>query len=234
MIMNHRIIDITKYDSKDKSEVFVTLNEDDYQNPVSTLKRIRNNPDSFVKNETIIRVSQSQYKKFLEYLDRTNEFFLKDFGSIANAKFLLAFSFGENPEVNSQIAQLIFDTVKPSSLCGLYMQWEIALEFEKRIKGYNSFSVIPIKLNPGQKYMTTLDVANKFKNLSQVSKNDSVFVVGQSWHGLSYIAVCKEINIKVIGGRFINAFATNDEQDWVRNAFAWILKESTKNKNISL
>jgi hypothetical protein len=136
----------------------------------------------------------------------------------------LAFSFGESSDVNSRLASKIDTISKKRSTQHIYLQWEIWELLSNSLKSVPY--IYKIDIDPHQDYLSTKGVVEKFKERRANSEKNNIYIICQAWHAAQCIATCEEENLNVVGGRFVEVFSPNDPQTWVRNAFAWILKDS--------
>ncbi|MGF1805372.1 hypothetical protein L4C31_08995 [Aliivibrio sifiae] len=140
--------------------------------------------------------------------------FLMPFGDLNQANTLIAFSFGDSPDVNIQLSELAANIQHLHPNIHVQLQQEIALHFPKD----RQISVIENK-----DYQTTTDIAREALNNIH-SRN--VVVVAQSWHAKRCINTCKQQGWNVVGLRCVNDFPAKDPQPWVRNPLNWLIKES--------
>lgn len=221
-------IDITQYNKSDPSKVVYSISENDFQNPKETLRALAENPNRFRnKNEDYrLILTQSQNNSFLNYL-QTQTWFLESFGNHEDADYLLAFSYGEGVEVNSEMARKIEKIARQNRAIQIAAQWEIVDILVKKNPSISG-TIQRIELNPGKTYITTGELIDKFILKYKSPQKTRIFIVAQAWHAPRCIALCKSRKLDVTGGEFVDQFPERDPQDWVRNAFNWVLKEGTK------
>ncbi len=157
----------------------------------------------------------SMVDTLMDYLEQ-GEFYLQSFGDVHEAGVVLALSFGESEGVNRKLAEVL-DTLEVDNDL-IFAQWEVA-GLVRLTKGVRA-----INLTPGETYMTTRGVVERFANVNE--KQSKVRLVAQSWHAPRCRYWCKYFGYDVVGGTFVNAFAPNDPQPWVRDGLSWVLKES--------
>jgi hypothetical protein len=224
------VIDITGYDPEDQSRIQYFLDKKSFDHPPATIKRLAWNPAVFLTpkgNEYCSLVlTGGQNGRFLDYL-RKSDYFAKDFGGLRKVSHLLAFSYGENPDVNSKLAEIAQQTIQKAPHISVAAQWEIADALGGDIPGLTG-SILRIGLDEGQDYITTEQVIQKWLNLSGGTENSSFLIVAQAWHAPRCIQLCKNRGLHIAAGRFANHFSPHDPQPWVQNAFRWVLKEGTK------
>ena len=182
------------------------------------------NPVDCQGNRYEVVLTNAQYEKLVGYLSH-EDFYYVDQGNADDAEYVLAFSFGEGPTANSQIRFNIEQTfgTQPTPPT-IYAQWEIAdmapfgpgahLEFHR------------IGLDPGKDYITTREVIQKFKAMTNCEDGTTVFLACQAWHAPRCWRYCQAENLRVVGGVFADLFAPNDPQSWVRDELSWVIKES--------
>lgn len=231
--MNEIIIDITQYDKTGGQHTQYYLDKNSFHNPLPTLQHLAANPTGFLESmESYCKIilTRNQNSKFIPYLQNEN-YHSKEFGRPESATHLLAFSFGESPDVNTELASIAQESLKVNSKLIATVQWEIADIISEKNPTIAE-QVHRINLDKDQTYINTEQVIDKFitgvlggaPGIPKVS----LLVVAQAWHAPRCIRLCKEKGLDVIAGRFSEGFSANDPQEWVRNAFSWVLKEGTK------
>ncbi|MCD4694969.1 MAG: hypothetical protein K8S16_01915 [Bacteroidales bacterium] len=71
-------------------------------------------------------LTNNQNEKLINYLLK-DSFHCKRFGSPEDADFLLAFSFGQNPDVNIELATIVQKVNGKFNKLKVVAQWEIAV-----------------------------------------------------------------------------------------------------------
>jgi hypothetical protein len=227
-------INITEFDKSDDTHVEYGLEECHFDDPITTLLEFAENPGAFRQKQGKYRIilTAKQNHKVLKYLKK-KDFHRERFGHPRDAQYLLAFSFGEKPDVNAELATITERIGRNFSSVKIAVQWEIAdilygrdPTFVQRIRR--------IDLDYGKDYITTDGVIDKFIEeivpIHEIHEKPRVFVVAQAWHAPRCIETCNAKGLKVVGGDFSERFSPNDPQEWVRNAFSWVLKEGTRRK----
>lgn len=169
-------------------------------------------------------LTNAQYERLVKYLSY-GDFYFRNQGNTGDAEFVLAFSFGERPTVNSQIRfsieQAFGSTLNPPEI---YAQWEIADTAPFGPGAHLAFN--RIGLDPGRDSITTKEVIQKFKRLAEYDAGAKVFLACQSWHAPRCWRYCQEEELNIVGGVFADLFSPNDPQAWVRDELAWVIRES--------
>ncbi len=223
------VIDITEFDQDEPSRgtrVVYGFRQEHLDNPLQTIQEFVDNPSGFQDGEYKAILTEGQNARFLNYL-RAGNYRCRDFGEKEDADYLLAFSYGENPDVNIQLAAIVQKALQAMVSLKAVVQWEIAnilYERDARLKGV----VKRIDLDYDRDYITSAEVVEKFKRHAKGEEDPSVFVVCQAWHAPRCIQICKRDGLKVVRGEFIDDFSRSDPQKWVRNWLTWVLKEGTK------
>ncbi len=165
-----------------------------------------------------------QYERLVKYLSY-GDFYFRNQDNADDAEFVLAFSFGERPAVNSQIRfdiEQAFDS--KSNPPKIYAQWEIADMVPFGPGAHLTFN--RIGLDPGKDYITTRQVIQKFKQVAKYDAGAKVFLACQAWHASRCWRYCQEEQLNIIGGVFADLFSPNDPQAWVRDELTWVINES--------
>jgi hypothetical protein len=225
-------IDITSYDKEDNSRIMYFLDKKSFNHPITTIERLAGNPSAFFNTKEYCKIllTKGQNSRFINYLE-SNNYHLTDFNDNLNdVSHLLAFSFGENPDVNAKLASIVRQSIKKRNI-SVTVQWEIANILDERNPELTErIKRIDLDYNK-EDYITTEQVIQKFIDEVLHGKTDkcSLLVVAQAWHAPRCIKLCKEEGLNVVAGRFSEYFSPNDPQNWVQNPFSWVLKEGTKN-----
>ncbi|MGR5152860.1 hypothetical protein [Photobacterium swingsii] len=172
-----------------------------------------NTPISYASRRYVLPRNSAMMVK--TYLSQT-QLFLEPYGEVADAEVVLAFSFGDAPAVNKELAKVAQDSVIAHPTMPLLMQQEIAIHSAAT----NSASLFSIQATA---YQTTADVAQAALTLTNKRK---VLVVAQAWHAQRCIDTCASLGWEVVGLRCSSAFPEDDPQPWVRHPLNWIIKES--------
>ncbi len=108
-------INITKFDQLDKNYIEYHFGEFNSENQIPLLQEFAKNPDIFKRKTGKYHVvlTENQNQRLLEYLKK-NEFHQESFCD-ARAEYLLAFSFGEKPDVNMELARVVEKILKENS-----------------------------------------------------------------------------------------------------------------------
>jgi tetratricopeptide (TPR) repeat protein len=231
-------IDITPYGEPGATAVVFQFTESQWKEPLPTLKAFATYPGRFVEGAYRIRMTRTQEDLLLAYLRRGQDFYFRQsFGTVPDGSCVLAVSFGAGPAVNAELASELQKTARRAGQADIYAQWEIAdtvCKLDPSLRG----RIHSIGLDSDSDYITTARLVEKcVLDLSRRQRKNpiSVFLVAQAWHAARIIRIChgeglpgSEVRFQVIGGSFVDRFSKNDPQPWVRDAFAWILKEGTK------
>jgi len=230
------IIRYTKYDSVRITISKATFNADLRQlagpgihpgAPVDTAMveaLFQANPIDCSENRYDVVLTNAQYERLVKYLSY-GDFYFRNQGNADDAEFVLAFSFGERPTVNSQIRfdieQAFGSKPNPPKV---YAQWEIADMVPFGPGAHLTFN--RIGLDPGKDYITTREVIQKFKHVAKDDAGAKVFLACQAWHAPRCWRYCQEEQLNIVGGVFADLFPPNDPQAWVRNELTWVINES--------
>jgi hypothetical protein len=190
---------------------------------------LETSPIDITKKHYDVVITNAQSQKLIAFLEK-GSYFYKTQGSPNDAKFVLAFSFGEGYAVNSKIRYEIekkFGGGK-SDLPKIYAQWEIA-DIPELVPGAG-LKFHRVGIEPGKHYINSCEVAEKFCKLSKAKRGDRVFLACQAWHGPRCWRICEKLELKVVGGIFVNLFSCDDAQPWVRHAMSLMIKESRYEK----
>lgn len=223
------IIDITEFDQDEQSKetrVVYGFRRKHLDNPSQTIQDFVANPSAFRDGEYKAILTEGQNARFVTYL-RAGNYRCADFSKDDNPDYLLAFSYGENPDVNMQLATIVQRGLQDTVSLRAIVQWEIAnilYERDRRLRG----TVQRIDLDYERDYITSAEVLEKFKRFTKREMDPKVFVVCQAWHAPCCIQICAKEGLKVVRGEFIDDFSRSDPQKWVRNWLAWVLKEGTR------
>jgi hypothetical protein len=225
-------MDVTEFDKNEATEgtrVVYAFGEDHLPHPMRTIQTFVDDPPSFRDGDGDYRaiLTEKQNARFLAYL-RAGNYRYSDFTQDERPDYLLAFSYGENPDVNMQLATIVERAIdsSPDSL-KFFVQWEIANILYERSENYRTI-VSKIDLDYDREYITSFEVVEKFKRAIGRDKDVSVFLVSQAWHAPRCIQICRAQRLNIVRGEFIDDFSLSDPQKWVRNWLAWVLKEGTK------
>ena len=227
-------INVTEYDHLNHTHVEYGFGQHHLDDPITTLSEFAENSDAFIRKQRKCRIilTAKQNQELLRYLAK-GDFHRKRFGNPKDACYLLAFSYGHNPDVNMELAIIIEKIAKNIPSMTIAAQWEIADILYGRNPSFIQ-RIFRIELDHERDYMTTDDVidkfAKKFMCTDKANNRPSVFVVAQAWHASRCIETCRAKGLDVIGGDFSERFSPHDPQKWVRDAFSWVLKESTRMK----
>ncbi len=101
------VIDLTGFDqdeaTKDKRVVY-GFRQNHFDDPHSTIREFRTNPLSFQDGQYKAILTEGQNARLIAYLQRNN-YWRSSFTQEEMPNYLLAFSYGENPDVNMQLAK---------------------------------------------------------------------------------------------------------------------------------
>ncbi|MBU1627865.1 hypothetical protein KKB18_10895 [bacterium] len=175
-------------------------------------------------------LTEKQNERLMIYLSKNENYFLDNFDK-NEASHLLALSYGENSDVNMQLAMIVQEKYKNTPSIDIAVQWEIAnIIYERNEIPRDKFK--RIDLDYDKDYITSAEVVMKFKHFIITSnvQYPKIFLVCQAWHAPRCKKICEEAGLIVVGGKFINDFSKSDKQKWVRNWLAWVLKEGTRKK----
>jgi len=220
------VVDIMEFD---KTPVVYFFDQQDLNNPVQTIADLVANPSSFKQRpggDYKAVLTWGQNDRLLAYLRKGN-YRLQNFGKGENLDQLLAFSFGENPDVNMQLATVVNQAMTGQPSLRIVVQWEIADILYERNPRCRS-TVARVDLDSDKVYITTGEVVEKAIQSKAVLQDARTCVVCQAWHAPRCVQTCRDHGLKVVRGEFIDAFSPSDPQKWVRNWLAWVLKEGTK------
>ena len=224
-------INITKFDKSDNHQVEYGFEESHINNPIPVLLELAENPGQFRQKNGKYRIvmTENQNQKILEYLKK-KDFHQESFGNPKDAQYLLTFSFGEKTDVNAELATITERIGKNVSFVVIAVQWEIADLLSSREPTFIQ-RVHRVDLDYGKDYITTDGVIDKFIKeiipIHETNEMPRMFIVAQAWHAPRCIATCIAKGLNVVGGDFSERFSPYDPQEWVRNAFSWVLKEGT-------
>jgi hypothetical protein len=231
-------INVTEFDKSENTRIEYGFEEHHFNDPISTLLELAENPSTFHQKQRKYRIvlTAKQNQEVLKYLSKNN-FHWEGFGYPKDAQYLLAFSFGENPEVNIDLATIANRVSSKNSSMMIAAQWEIAdilcaknPTLENRIHR--------IGLDYDKEYITTIGVIDKFIeeniHIHELHEKPRIFVIAQAWHAPYCIETCNAKGLTVVGGKFSERFSPNDPQKWVRDPFSWVLKEGTKGLRVNL
>ncbi len=224
------IIDVTSFDQDEGTKgtrVVYGFRQKHLDKPLQTIQDFVTNPSGFLDGEYKAILTEGQNIRFLSYLQAGN-YRCTDFGQEEKPDYLLAFSYGENPDVNMQMATIVESALKNlQSLKAIVVQWEIANILYERDGRYRGI-VKRIDLDYDRDYITSDEVVERFKPFTNGEKDARVFVVCQAWHAPRCIQISRAQGLNIIRGEFIDDFSRSDPQKWVRNWLVWVLKEGTK------
>ncbi len=214
-----------------KNNITYFFSQEELNNTKQTISELRDNPSKFQRTQAhpgdrVVELTTSQNRDFLEYL-RNNNFCWTSFIHEENATHLLGFSYGENPDVNSQLALIVEKIFMTRPTLKVFVQWEIADIFFARNKELKN-RVQSIEIDPGHDYITSVEVTRKFKKKLRFSEPVKLIVVSQSWHAPRCVKICSEEGFDVVQGAFTDDFSKSDPQQWTRDWLSWIIKESVK------
>ena len=223
--MSKITIDITKYDRPHMVSYFFT--EEEFRNPKETFKKFSKDKSPFLKEDIKkkyeIKLTLKQDTELLEYLK--GEYFRNDEGDANQADFAIAFSYGVNSDVNLELAFKTIDLITENPNIKVYAQWEIFNEV-RRQRGTMDHNITSLGFDYDKDYVTTDDLIDKF--IESEREEIKIIVIAQAWHSVRCIETCKNKKLIIEGQRVVDDFSASDPQKWVRNAFAWVLKEATK------
>ncbi len=222
-------IDISSFDQDELSKgtrVVYGFRQDHLDKPFQTIQDFLANPSHFLDGEYKAILIEGQNARFLTYL-KSGEYRYEDFGQEEKPNYLLAFSYGENPDVNMQLATIVERAMKNIESLKVVVQWEIANILYERDEAYRD-TVKRIDLDYDRDYITSANVVERFKTFIKGEQDTRVFVVCQAWHSPRCIRICTDQGLKIVRGKFIDDFSRSDPQKWVRNWLAWVLKEGTR------
>jgi hypothetical protein len=187
-------------------------------------------PSSFKDGEYKAVLTEGQNARLLDYL-RNGRYLPPELPNKGSPVQLLAFSFGQNPDANMQLATAVDNPIgELGSLRVVVVQWEIAnilYERHRKDKEYRN-RVKRIDPDCDRDYITSDEVVEKFKRSKGVKEREGTFVVCQAWHAPRCIDICVKNELPVVGREFVYDFSPSDPQKRVRNWLAWVLKEGTK------
>jgi len=224
------IMDISKFDPSKSTLITIGLDESSYNDPLETLRKFSKNQSSFSssndQDKCQIKLTTNQKDKLLIYLKDEKNYRLNSYGDLSEADYVLAFSFGENIDVNLEISLIVEEILIQTKKHQIFVQWEIGDLLSLKNILYKR-SINKINYDYDKDYIDTEEVVTKFLERIQTS-SPKVLLVSQAWHAPRCKKVCEDRGIEVVGGKFVDEFSPNDNQKWVRNAFRWVLKEATK------
>ncbi|MCP4295015.1 MAG: YdcF family protein [Proteobacteria bacterium] len=214
-----------------KNNTTYFFSQEELNNTQQTISELRDNPSKFQRTQTqpgdrIVELTASQNRDFLEYM-RNDNFCWNSFIHEENATHLLGFSYGESPDVNSQLALIVENILMTRPSLKVFVQWEIADTLFARNKDFRK-RVQSIKMDPGHDYITSIEVTRKFKKKLSFTEPVRLIVVSQSWHAPRCVKICSEEGFDIVQGGFIDDFSKSDPQPWTRDWLSWIIKESLK------
>ncbi len=176
----------------------------------------------------------AQYRALIEYLC-LDQFYYRSFGDLDKAEAVLAFSFGEKPDVNTAIAKGIiarfWSTPDSRFSVPVYAQWEIADVLQARLKrssdspNEGSLNLYPVgeDLDRRSPYLRTEEVVAK---CHEVLSGKNIALACQAWHSPRSYRECNALALEVVAGLCIDLFSPRDRQFWVHDILAWVVKES--------
>jgi hypothetical protein len=220
-------IDITAFDKNDSSRVKYFLDESEFGHPILALKDLAANPNKFrrTQGKYCLLLTGSQNEKVLAYLSK-NAYRLDPKPPAPNPTHLLAFSYGENPDVNHVLATMVERILTAIPGIVPFAQWEIANVVVQRHPSLRQ-TVQRIDFDYDKDYITTNQVVAKLAERVQPAET-KLLIVAQAWHAPRCIDTCQRHGFTVVGWEVVDMFSPSDPQKWVRNAFAWMLKEGSR------
>lgn len=135
------VIDITAFDQDDTSRgtrVVYGFRQEDIDDPRTTIDDLINNRRSFRNGEHKAILTEGQNARLRAYSGEQKNYWLPSYGREAVPNQLLAFSFGENPDVNMELADKVEEAIKEHGSLVLVVQWEIANILYERNREYRS------------------------------------------------------------------------------------------------
>lgn len=229
--MRTKIIDVSSFDQDEDTKgtrVVYGFTEEQLANPLATIQAFVADPAAFKEGEYRAILTHGQDQRLQAYLRKGEPHYRRtSFQSDKIPRYLLAFSFGENPDVNMQLATSVERAISRLDSLRVFVQWEIANILCERNGQYRK-RVSRIDFDCDRDYITSIEVVEKFK--SMIPKDDGVtlLLVCQAWHAPRCILTCEDRGLRVVQGEFVDEFSPSDPQKWVRNWLAWVLKEGTK------
>ena len=126
------------------------------------LEKFAKNQNLFVEGEHKIRLTRKQERFLLDSLRRGRAYYYSSsFGQPSSGDYVLALAFGENPDVNAELAAEIQRLVRRVGDVVIYAQWEIADLLHRLDEGCRRL-IHRIDLDPGREYITTDEIVQKF------------------------------------------------------------------------
>ena len=175
--MDETTIDITSFDETGSPYIEHRITERHLEGGIESVRAFGENPASFQSGPIRLLMTESQKAQIIDYI-KNNRFRLKCFGSLADATHLLAFSYGENPDVNMKLATITQRVCNDFPHVKLFVQWEIANILYERDHILQNV-VHRIDFNYDKNYITTNGVADKFV-ARELANDVSLVVVAQA------------------------------------------------------
>jgi len=223
------IIDVTSFDQDETTKdtrVVYGFGQQHLDTPLRTIQALVANPSAFRDGEYKAILTEGQNSRFLAYL-KAGSYRCTDFASNGKPHILVAFSYGENPDVNMELARIVERAIADIVPLRVFVQWEIANILCERKATYRS-ALTRIDFDYDRDYITSVELVERVRRTVGDVAGLNLFVVCQAWHAPRCIQICSSQGFNVVRGEFFDGFSASDPQKWVRNWLAWVMKEGSK------